>query len=149
MKSTRYSAAGGVIIHAGRMLLLDRPSRGEVRLPKGHIDPGETAEETALRETEEESGYADLEIVGDLGRHVVEFEYAGARVVRDEHYFLMRLRSHWQVERNAKDGAQFRVFWVAAQDAPGLLTYAAEQDVAARACAAAQAAGLGLLDEGE
>jgi 8-oxo-dGTP pyrophosphatase MutT (NUDIX family) len=149
MKSTRYSAAGGVVIHAGRMLLLDRPSRGEVRLPKGHIDPGETAEETALRETEEESGYADLEIVRDLGRHAVGFEYQGARVVRDEHYFLMRLRSDVQVQRDAKDDAQFRVMWVAAQDAPRLLTYAAEQEVAARACAAAEDAGLGLWGEEE
>jgi 8-oxo-dGTP pyrophosphatase MutT (NUDIX family) len=149
MMQRRYSAAGGVVIHAGRMLLLDRPARGEVRLPKGHIDPGESAEETALRETEEESGYADLEIVRDLGRRVVEFEYAGARVSRDEHYFLMRLRSDAQVERNAKDGAQFRVLWVAAQDAPGLLTYAAEQEVAARACAAAEDVGWGLLGEGE
>lgn len=142
MKNRRYSAAGGVVIHAGRILLLDRPSRGEVRLPKGHIDPGETAEEAALRETEEESGYADLEIVRDLGHHVVEFEYQGARVLRDEHYFLMRLRSEVQLERSAKDSAQFHIVWATAQDAPGLLTYAAEQEVAARACAAAVDAGL-------
>lgn len=149
MKNTRYRAAGGVVIHAGRMLLLDRPSRGEVRLPKGHIDPGETAEETALRETEEESGYADLEIVRDLGRRMVEFEYQGERVIRDEHYFLMRLRSEAQIERNAKDGAQFRVLWVAAQDAPDLLTYAAEQETAVRACTAAKDAGLGLMNAEE
>lgn len=124
------------------MLLLDRPSRGEVRLPKGHIDPGESAAETALRETEEESGYADLEIVEDLGRRVVEFDFDGRHVIREEHYFLMRLRSEMQTPRNAKDHAQFEVMWVALADAPAQLTYAAEQEVAARACAVAARAGL-------
>ena len=142
MKSTRYLAAGGVVIHAGRMLLLDRPSRGEIRLPKGHVDPGESVEETALRETEEESGYADLEIVQDLGRRVVEFEYNGRRVVREEHYFLMRLRSDRQTPRDAKDHAQFEVLWVAAHEAPDQLTYAAEQEVATHALEVAAGAGL-------
>ena len=67
MKSVDYVAAGGVIIRDGQMLLLDRPRRGEIRLPKGHVDPGETHDETALRESAEETGYADLEIVEDLG----------------------------------------------------------------------------------
>ena len=51
----RYETGGGVVVHEGKVLLLDRPKRGEVRLPKGHIDPGETPEMTALRETTEES----------------------------------------------------------------------------------------------
>ena len=45
MPKKRYLAAGGVVIHDGRMLVLDRPSRGEVRLPKGHIEGGEDAAE--------------------------------------------------------------------------------------------------------
>ena len=51
METLFYVAAGGVIIHDGQMLLLDRPHRGEIRLPKGHVDPGESHDETALRET--------------------------------------------------------------------------------------------------
>ena len=133
MKSITYIAAGGVIIDDGRMLLLDRPSRGEVRLPKGHIDPGEDAEETALRETTEETGYVDIEIVEPLGRHVVEFEYEGMRVVRTEEYFLMRLRSDALIVRSPKDEAQFHVRWEPIESAPAQLTYAAEQAVARKA----------------
>jgi 8-oxo-dGTP pyrophosphatase MutT (NUDIX family) len=133
MRSKRYHAAGGVVIHEGNMLLLDRPSRGEVRLPKGHIEDGEDAAATALREVAEESGYCDLEVLADLGNQVVEFEYDGAHYVRDEHYFLAALVSPAQVARSKKDAAQFQVLWTPAEQAVELLTYAAEQEVAQRA----------------
>ena len=133
MRNKRYQAAGGVVIHEGRMLLLDRPSRGEVRLPKGHIEADEEADEAALREVAEESGYCDLEIVADLGNQVVEFDYEGAHYVRDEHYFLVALQSDARSQRGKKDAAQFQVIWVPVEQAEQQLTYAAEQAVARKA----------------
>ena len=130
MRTVTYHSAGGVVMDGGRMLVLDRPARGEVRLPKGHIDPGESAEEAALRETTEESGYADLEIVDDLGQRTVEFDYSGKHVVRTERYFLMRLRSDYTIPRDVKDTEQFTALWVEPEEAIDLLTYAAEQQVA-------------------
>jgi 8-oxo-dGTP pyrophosphatase MutT (NUDIX family) len=133
MKQKYYRAAGGVVVHEGKMLLLDRPSRGEVRLPKGHIDPGEFPQETALRETTEESGYADLTIIGDLGERQTEFDFDGKHVVRTEYYYLMRLNSDATARRSKKDAAQFNVLWLPVESAPAALTYRAEQDVAQRA----------------
>jgi 8-oxo-dGTP pyrophosphatase MutT (NUDIX family) len=133
MRSKQYQAAGGVVIHDGHILLLDRPSRGEVRLPKGHIESHEAADETALREVAEESGYCDLEILADLGNHVVEFDYAGAHYIRHEHYFLVALLSDAQVPRNKKDAGQFQVIWVPYAQAEQQLTYAAEQAVVRKA----------------
>jgi 8-oxo-dGTP pyrophosphatase MutT (NUDIX family) len=130
MNSTEYVAAGGVIIHDGQMLLLDRPKRGEIRLPKGHVDPGESHDETALRESIEETGYADLEIVSDLGERVVEFDSEGLHYRRNEHYYLMRKLSDRQEPRTPKDAEQFQPFWVPMRDAVGELTYLAEQEVA-------------------
>lgn len=138
MRNKQYLAAGGVVIHAGRILLLDRPSRGEVRLPKGHIEQDEAADTAALREIAEESGYCDLEILADLGRHVVEFDYAGAHYVRDEHYFLVTLLSDTQIARNKKDAGQFQVIWVPTDQAEQQLTYAAEQEVVHKAIRAHQ-----------
>jgi len=135
MKQKFYRAAGGVVVHDGKMLLLDRPGRGEVRLPKGHIDPGEAPEETALRETTEESGYADLAIIGELGERQVEFDFEGKHVIRTEYYYLMQLRSDAIEKRNKKDAAQFKVMWLPAENAIDALTYRAEQDVAQRALA--------------
>ncbi len=131
-----YVAAGGVIIDDGQMLLLDRPHRGEIRLPKGHVDPGESHEETALRETVEETGYAELEIVADLGERLVEYEYKDRHVRRAEHYYLLRKVGDYQEPRSPKDEKQFRPFWVPMGEAVKQLTYLAEQEVAARAIAA-------------
>lgn len=143
MKTRRYRAAGGVVIQENEIetlpsdrayvLLLDRPQRGEVRLPKGHIDPGEDAEETALRETEEESGFGDLTILADLGNRIVEFDYDGERYIRDEHYFLMKLNSDRRTRQPENDAAQFRTVWVELDEAEEELTFAAEQDVVRQA----------------
>ena len=133
MRRKQYQAAGGVVIYQDRMLLLDRPSRGETRLPKGHIEPEETAEETALREVAEESGYCDLQILADLGSQVVEFDFEGAHYMRDEHYFLVTLLTDQQTTRNKKDSGQFHVTWIPLEQAVHMLTYAAEQEVAHRA----------------
>jgi 8-oxo-dGTP pyrophosphatase MutT (NUDIX family) len=143
MGTRKYQAAGGVVIQKGMIpgqdqatayvLLLDRPDRDEVRLPKGHIDPGEDAEATALRETEEEAGFADLAILADLGSSRVTFDYNGNHYIRDEHYFLMTLRSLRQGTRPANDIQQFRPLWVKLDEAPGRLTFAAEQQVVQKA----------------
>lgn len=126
----RYHAAGGVVIHEGFMLLLDRPGQAEIRLPKGHIEEGESAEQTALRETAEESGYGDLVIVADLGNRTVIFDHKEIHYVRDEHYFLMDLGSGQLVKRSNADAGQFHPMWVELAAAADLLTFAAEQDVA-------------------
>jgi 8-oxo-dGTP pyrophosphatase MutT (NUDIX family) len=132
----RYAAAGGVLINDGKVLLLERPVRGEVRLPKGHVEPGEAAAETALRETVEETGYDDIAIFADLGTMVVEFDYQGEHYVRDEHYFLMYLCSQRQTDRPAKDAAQFQVRWVPLGEAVERLTYVAEKKWMGRAISA-------------
>jgi 8-oxo-dGTP pyrophosphatase MutT (NUDIX family) len=132
----RYSAAGGVVVDDGRMLLLDRPLRGEVRLPKGHIEPDESPAVTALRETAEETGYPDLSIVAELGEQVVEFDFKGKHIVRQETYFLMRLVSHRLAPRPTADAEQFRVRWVSLAEAVAQLTYPAEQAMARRAISA-------------
>ena len=132
MKKLHYRAAGGVVADRGKVLLLQRPSRNEIRLPKGHIDPGESPPETAVREVTEESGYADLEIVADLGEQRVEYEYKDAHVSRDEVYFLMRLRSPRQIVRDPHE-FQFTPVWVSWEEALETVTYEAEREWLRRA----------------
>lgn len=133
MATRRYRSAGGVVVHEGAVLVLDRPSRDEVRLPKGHIEDGEAPEAAALRETAEEAGYDDLEIVADLGSQIVEFDYRGHHYIRNEYYYLMHLRTDRQCERDAKDSAQFKVRWTSTEVVMDELTFSAEQDAVGRA----------------
>jgi 8-oxo-dGTP diphosphatase len=50
----------------GRLLLVRRCDTGDWELPGGHVDPGESASDTAVRETVEESGVT-VEITGLAG----------------------------------------------------------------------------------
>lgn len=128
----QYTAAGGVVVRGDRVLVLRWPTRDEIRLPKGHVEPGETVREAALRETSEESGYTELEIVADLGTQHVEFKDEGRRVVRVEHFFLM---SHTGEGKKVDDSGepQFDAMWLSWNDALRMLTFPAECEWVRRA----------------
>ena len=49
-------AAGGVVVRDGRVAVVHRPRYDDWSLPKGKLDPGESFQEAALREIEEETG---------------------------------------------------------------------------------------------
>ena len=84
----KETSAGGVIIK-GREVLVLRKFRGDWVLPKGRIEEGETLEQTALREVNEESGLACR--VGDyIG--FVRYNYSkpnGVEVHKTVHYYTM------------------------------------------------------------
>ena len=126
-----YDAAGGVVVRDGRVLALKRPSRDEVRLPKGHVEPGEDAQETALREVGEESGYDGLVVQADLGEQLVEFDHAGRHVVRNERYFLMALADPGAALSGGE--AQFEPEWLTWDEALAELTFEAEREWVRRA----------------
>lgn len=130
-----YASAGGFVIHNGRMLLVRKKQVAEMRMPKGHIEPGEDPATAALREVREEAGYANPRIVADLGTQTAEFEKDGYWVIRQETAFLMALDDETTVPRDAKDAARFEPVWVPLAEAPGQLTFMTEQEFARRALA--------------
>ncbi len=137
-----YQAAGGVVVDLrGRVLLIERTVNGshEIRLPKGHIDPGEAPEDAARREVCEETGYCDVQIVHDLGWSTTAFETAQTRVVRDERYFLMALGSEQPQppQFQTADEALYVNRWASSfGEAEALLTFEGERAVVRQARAA-------------
>ena len=84
-------SAGGVIFEDGRVLLiLMRSLEGEKvwTFPKGHIEPGETAEAAALREVAEETGF-DCRIKAELPKAEYSFVRNGLPVKKDVRWYLM------------------------------------------------------------
>ena len=134
-----YQAAGGVVVDSrGRVLLIERTIDGvhEIRLPKGHIDPGEAPVDAACREVCEETGYCDVQILRDLGWATISFEKAQTRVVRNERYYLMALRSdHRQPPQfQTAEEALYSNRWANSFDeAEALLTFEGEQAVVRQA----------------
>ena len=131
-QALNYSAAGGVVVQEDQVLVLHRPSRDEVRLPKGHVKASESVQHAALREVTEESGYADVEILCDLGEQIVEFDFRGRHVIRLERYFLMAATTSRQVEREPQE-VQFIPDWLGWEDALAKLTFEPEREWVRRA----------------
>ena len=133
-----YKSAGGVVASAtGELVLvlvrtkrLGPDSQPEVRLPKGHIEPGESRRQAALREVREESGLAHLEILSELGRQRVEFTWRGTHFSRNEAYFLMTIPSDIE---HGRPEAQFERQWLTWTDALTRLTFEAEKEWVRRA----------------
>jgi 8-oxo-dGTP pyrophosphatase MutT (NUDIX family) len=133
-----YSAAGGVVVDPAseRILVLLRPKRlgpdgrPEVRLPKGHIEPGESRRQAAVREVREEAGFPDVDIVADLGHQVIEFSWKDRHYVRDESYFLMTVAPD---AASGQPEKQFRNLWLTWEQALLELTFRAEREWVVRA----------------
>lgn len=140
-----HQTAGGVVYNAaGQILLLQRDVERngqtvrEYRLPKGHIDEGETDEQAAVREVGEESGYWELRVVTDLGRARSEFDFHGGHHVRDEHYYLMTLTSEYRkgpkFDADSEE-ALFVPIWLEPEEAIAMATFETERNFVEKAAA--------------
>jgi ADP-ribose pyrophosphatase YjhB (NUDIX family) len=62
-------SAGGVVLNPDGDVLAVNQNGDSWSLPKGHIDPGETARQAAEREIAEESGITQVQFVRELGTY--------------------------------------------------------------------------------
>ena len=135
----REFSAGGVLVRRldGRWVMAAiRPAGkkpGTWALPKGRIDAGERGEETALREVAEETG-AHGRSLGKLGDVRYWFNWEGERIFKVVSFFLVR----YEGGRLGDIPEAFRhevadVRWLPLEEAPKLLAYGGERDMARKA----------------
>ena len=118
-------AAGGIVVRGSgsesEVLLVHRPQYGDWTFPKGKVEPGESDEECAVREVEEETG-----LLCALGREIESSSYLDAKKrPKTVRYWVMvvvggTLRFDFEV-----DAAR----WVTLDDAAKLLTYPRDVDL--------------------
>jgi 8-oxo-dGTP pyrophosphatase MutT (NUDIX family) len=139
---TREFSAGGVLVRRMRgrwWLAAIRPQGrpdGTWALPKGLIDPGESGAETAVREVFEETGLTGR-LDGKLGDVRYVYTRRGVRVFKVVSFFLLRYRAGRIGE--LPPGMEVEVAearWLPLEDAPRLLAYAGEKEMAEKALAA-------------
>jgi ADP-ribose pyrophosphatase YjhB (NUDIX family) len=81
-------AAGGFVLNpAGKLLVFFR--RGSWDMPKGKIDPGETPEQAALREVQEETGLKQLVLADFLCHTYHTFQQKGQRILKKTWWYRM------------------------------------------------------------
>jgi 8-oxo-dGTP diphosphatase len=108
-------AAGGVVLRDGLVALVHRPRYDDWSLPKGKLDAGESFEDAALREVEEETGLR-CSLVRELPS--IEYQVRGRP----------KLVRYWEME--VVDETPFvpndevdQIRWVEPREALVLLTY--------------------------
>jgi 8-oxo-dGTP pyrophosphatase MutT (NUDIX family) len=138
------SAGGVLLVPVGSALLVAMISLrgGDVlALPKGHIEPGEAPEQTAVRETREETG-----ITGSVIAPLEEISYmywsraSRARVAKRVAFYLLAYRAGSPARHDAEVEA---VRLVPVAEAAGALSYPGERRVMERALAWLAAGGYG------
>jgi 8-oxo-dGTP pyrophosphatase MutT (NUDIX family) len=138
----REFSAGGVVVRRlrGRWhLAAIRPGgkpKGVWALPKGLVGPGESPEATALREVTEETGVVGRSL-GKLGDVRYVYTWAGERIFKIVSFYLVRYSSGRLGDIPAEHAHEVdEARWLPLEDAPRLLAYGGEREMAERALAA-------------
>lgn len=114
-RSVEETSAGGLVLDRSgpaplAALIGRRDRRGRLvwSLPKGHLEDGETPEQTAVREVREETGITS-EVLAPLG--VIDFWFMSKerRVHKTVHHFLLEARGG---ELSDADSEVDAVAWV-------------------------------------
>lgn len=138
-RTVEVLSCGGVVTDsAGRVLLIRRKDEGIWCFPKGHKEEGETPEEAAIREIEEEAGYK-VEIIAPLKTVHYAFFWPPDDVnyAKTVIYFLVRL-----LGGEARTEPMFdEIRWVSSRDAARLLHYSNDKSVLRSAVRASKAIG--------
>jgi len=131
LRRVEETSAGGLVIDSrdadrARAALIGRTDRrGRLlwSLPKGHVEPGETTEDAAVREVAEETGITS-QVVAELGTIDFWFVADGRRIHKTVHHFLMMATDG---ELSADDVEVEEVAWVPLGELPKRLAYADER----------------------
>jgi 8-oxo-dGTP pyrophosphatase MutT (NUDIX family) len=136
LRTVHETSAGGLVIDgldgpkesqvAALIGRIDRRGRMLWSLPKGHIELGETAEQTAIREVAEETGIQGS-VLAALGSIDYWFVTEGRRVHKTVHHYLMRFLGG---ELCDEDVEVSEVAWVPLKELPSRLAYADERRLA-------------------
>ncbi|GEE00654.1 MutT/NUDIX family protein [Gordonia spumicola] len=136
LRTVRETSAGGLVLAdldapfddmtAALIGRVDRRGRTMWSLPKGHIETGETAEQTAMREVAEETGISGT-VVAPLGKIDYWFVSEGRRIHKTVHHYLLRFTGG---ELSDDDYEVSEVAWVPLSELPRKLTYSDERRLA-------------------
>lgn len=121
--SAEVRAAGGVVLDPeGRVVLVHRPRYDDWTLPKGKLDRGESFEDAALREVEEETGLR-CRLVRELPSSEYLDPKGRSKLVR---YWLMEVEHDPGFVPNDEVD---ELRWVPVEEAPALLTYPRDAEI--------------------
>jgi len=129
-EQAREFSAGGVVVR-GEQLVAIVPTRRAadgsrvLALPKGHVDPGETPIEAAVREVREETGIV-AEPVCELGESRYWYRRDGRTIGKTVQFFLFE---YIEGDTADHDDEVEEVRWISLRDALTELSHTAEREM--------------------
>ena len=119
-------AAGGLVIRRQRgalqLAVVHRPAHQDWSFPKGKLDEGETWEQAALREVEEETG-----LRCELGDEVGRTHYPVLQGPKEVRYYRMTCAGDARAQNEVDD-----LRWVPLDEAAALLSHQHDRDLLSR-----------------
>ncbi len=108
------TAAGGLVENEkGEVLLIFR--KGKWDLPKGKLDKGETIEQCAVREVEEETGLKDIVLKKLITITYHTYDEFGKHILKDSHWYNMNVNGKQTIVPQTKEGIT-EIRWVKKKD---------------------------------
>lgn len=96
-------AAGGIVFNPyGEVLMIYRNDRWD--LPKGKVEKGESFDEAALREVEEECGISQLSIIKTAATTYHTYPYGEERILKCTYWFLMKCEDPDNIKPQKEEG---------------------------------------------
>lgn len=136
LRTSTATSAGGIVVRYGSgqpwLVVGSRRRERDGRtwtLPKGTPNAGESREETAIREVEEETGLR-VRITGPLDSIEYWFVQSGTRIHKTVHYYMMEAIGG---DLAGHDHEFEQVRWVTFEAASTMLTFETERKLVARA----------------
>ncbi|WP_431843444.1 NUDIX hydrolase [Calidifontibacter indicus] len=136
LPSLEETSAGGVVIdvRSGTAWLAliaryNRAGRLEWCLPKGHVEPGETLVETAVREVAEETGIYGRALI-TLGTIDYWFSTPRFRIHKRVHHYLLEALDGEITVENDPDQEAVDAAWFRLDEVDSRLTFANERRIA-------------------
>lgn len=111
---TVIHAGGGLVSNADHAyLFIYRNEKWD--LPKGKLDPGETIEQCAVREVEEECGIHQLTLGEKIKNTYHIYEFKGKTVLKITHWYKMNYQGNEKLIPQVEEGIT-KVAWIPVQD---------------------------------
>ncbi|HPR10293.1 MAG TPA: NUDIX domain-containing protein, partial [Candidatus Saccharibacteria bacterium] len=121
----KEATAGGIVWRRNKKnkieILLHKDPKERWTIPKGHIEPGETARETAEREIREETGLQEMKVMNWLGKINFQYRRQNSLILMTTHIYLVQAKGDTNNIR--KEDFMKSIAWLDANDALEKIEY--------------------------
>ena len=122
----REPTSGGIVFRLTKdekdiEILLIEDSKNRWTIPKGHIEPGESAKETAIREIGEEAGLHNIDVLCWLGKIHFKYRRAESLVLMTTQIYLVHALD--KDEKPTKEKWMNGIKWFKFTDALEVIEY--------------------------